>query len=67
MLKRINRLIDDICRSPFDRGIGKTEKLRENLAGFSAKKIDHEHRLVYRVVGSGDDQHLEIIHCREHY
>ena len=52
MLKRINRLIDDIVRDPFD-GIGKPEQLRHALAGAWSRRIDDEHRLVYLV--DGDD------------
>jgi toxin YoeB len=62
MLKRLNRLIDDCTRSPFS-GIGKPEALREDFSGWWSRRIDEEHRLVYRV--SGDD--LVIAQCRFHY
>ena len=45
-LKRINKLIIDAQRSPFD-GIGKPEPLKENLAGFWSRRIDETNRLVY--------------------
>lgn len=61
-LKRVNRLIQDCLRSPFE-GIGKPEPLRENLSGFWSRRIDQEHRLVYAV--DGDD--LVVIACRYHY
>lgn len=61
-LKRINRLVADTKRSPFD-GIGKPERLRENLAGFWSRRIDDTNRLVYAV----DDEMLTIISCRYHY
>jgi len=61
-LKRVNRLITDILRSPFE-GIGKPEPLRENLAGFWSRRIDHTHRLVYAV----EAEQLTIIACRYHY
>jgi toxin YoeB len=61
-LKRINRLITDAKRSPFD-GIGKPEPLKENLAGFSSRRIDDTNRLVYVV----NDVHLTVISCRYHY
>ncbi|WP_080657979.1 Txe/YoeB family addiction module toxin, partial [Kingella kingae] len=48
ILKRINLLIQDIQREPFD-GIGKPEPLRFNLAGFWSRRIDEEHRLVYAI------------------
>ncbi len=61
-LKRINRLITDTKRSPFE-GIGKPEALKENLSGFWSRRIDETHRLVYAV----DDKALTIISCRYHY
>jgi toxin YoeB len=61
-LKRINRLIDDTKRDPF-QGIGKPEPLRENLSGFWSRRIDETNRLVYAV----DDEYLTIIACRYHY
>jgi toxin YoeB len=65
-LKKLLRLIEDCRRSPFS-GIGKPEPLRENLAGFWSRRITDEHRLVYRVAGSGKAQVLEIVQCRGHY
>ena len=61
-LKRINKLISDTKRSPFD-GIGKPEPLKENLSGFWSRRIDETNRLVYAVT----DAHLTIISCRYHY
>ncbi|WP_163921782.1 Txe/YoeB family addiction module toxin [Photobacterium sp. Alg240-V54] len=61
-LKRINKLINDVKRSPFE-GIGKPEPLKENLSGFWSRRIDDTNRLVYVV----DDQALTIISCRYHY
>ena len=61
-LKRINRLITETKRSPFE-GIGKPEALRENLAGFWSRRIDEMNRLVYAV----NDEYLTIISCRYHY
>jgi len=60
-LKRINRLLDDIVRDPFE-GIGKPEQLRHALAGAWSRRID-EHRLVYLV--EGDD--IVILQARYHY
>lgn len=62
MLKRINKLILDTQRSPFD-GIGKPEPLRENLSGFWSRRIDETNRLVYAV----DKHQLTIISCCYHY
>ena len=61
-LKRINKLIIDTQRSPFE-GIGKPEPLKENLAGFWSRRIDDTNRLVYIVDGT----QLTIISCRYHY
>ncbi|MDF1480982.1 Txe/YoeB family addiction module toxin [Extensimonas sp. H3M7-6] len=61
-LRRINALIKDCLRHPFE-GIGKPEPLKENLAGFWSRRIDDTHRLVYCV----DAQALVVIACRYHY
>ena len=61
-LKRINKLINDTMRQPFE-GIGKPEPLRENLSGFWSRRIDDTNRLVY----AADDDYLTIISCRYHY
>jgi len=66
MLRRINGLISDIRRSPF-AGIGKPEPLRGKLSGWWSRRIAGEHRLVYRAVGTGDEQRVEIVMCRFHY
>ncbi|WP_020177693.1 Txe/YoeB family addiction module toxin [Methylopila sp. M107] len=63
---KINTLLEDVRRSPF-RGLGKPEPLRERLSGWWSRRITQEHRLVYRVAGSGDDQRVEILACRFHY
>jgi len=61
-LKRINKLINDTMRQPFE-GIGKPEPLRENLSGFWSRRIDEINRLVYAI----DDGFITIISCRYHY
>ena len=61
-LKRINLLIKDIERDPFD-GIGKAEPLKHNLSGYWSRRIDDTNRLVYKV----EDGQLYIISCRYHY
>ncbi len=63
---KINELIRDVRRDPF-RGLGKPEPLRGNLAGWWSRRITGEHRLVYRVAGSGRDRRIEIVQCRYHY
>lgn len=61
-LKRINTLIKDIQRQPFS-GLGDPEPLRHNWSGYWSRRIDKEHRLVYKVT---DDQ-LYVVQCRYHY
>lgn len=62
ILKRINLLIKDICRDPFE-GIGKPEPLRHALSGYWSRRINDEHRLVYRIEGDS----LFIAQVRYHY
>ena len=61
-LKRVNALIKDALREPFD-GIVKPEALKENLSGFWSRRRDDTHRIVYCVHGN----HLVVIACRHHY
>ena len=61
-LKRINELIKDTTRDPFD-GIGKPEALKGNLSGFYSRRINSEHRLVYAV----DETTIYIIAGKGHY
>lgn len=65
-LRRINTLLQDNRRSPF-RGIGKPEPLRGDLAGWWSRRISGDHRIVYRAIGSGEEQRMEIVACRYHY
>jgi toxin YoeB len=62
ILKKINDLIKDIQRHPFE-GTGKPEPLRFDLAGYWSRRIDKEHRLVYQVINN----ELLIYNCRFHY
>jgi toxin YoeB len=62
LLKKINDLIKDIERNPFE-GLGKPEPLKNNLSGWWSRRIDDTHRIVYRV----ENGNLEIAQCREHY
>ena len=66
MVGRINLLIKECLRTPFI-GIGKPEPLRGPYAGFWSRRINGEHRLVYRVSGQNADKQLEIAQCRYHY
>lgn len=60
--RRINKLINDTLRDPFV-GIGKPEPLRGDLSGYWSRRIDDEHRLVYRATES----ELVIVQARYHY
>ncbi|TRW43491.1 Txe/YoeB family addiction module toxin [Georgenia yuyongxinii] len=62
LVKRINRLIDDIARDP-QKGIGKPEPLRYGLANAWSRRITDEHRLVYVV----RDDDLILLQARYHY
>jgi toxin YoeB len=62
MVSRINLLIKDILRSPYD-GIGKPEALRHALRGYWSRRIDSEHRIVYKAAEQG----VLIAQLRYHY
>ena len=62
ILKRINGLIQEITRAPFE-GTGKPEPLRHALAGYWSRRIDDEHRLVYKI----DGEAVLIAQVRYHY
>lgn len=62
MLARIEKLIANIKSSPF-QGMGKPEPLKFEKSGYWSRRIDHEHRLVYKVT----DGQIYIVQCRYHY
>ena len=62
ILKRINLLIKDVMREPFD-GLGKPEPLKHALSGYWSRRINDEHRMVYSVQGDS----LLIAQLRYHY
>lgn len=62
ILKRINTLIKDIQRQPYE-GIGKPEPLKHGLSGYWSRRITDEHRIVYKVVGDK----IYIAQLRYHY
>ena len=62
MLKRINQLMQEIQREPF-AGIGKPEPLKHALSGFWSRRINDEHRIVYKV----ENDALLIAQLRHHY
>lgn len=63
MARRISKLIIDVQSDPHGTGIGKPEMLKGPLSGWSSRRINDEHRLIYRVRGND----LEIAACHGHY
>jgi toxin YoeB len=61
-LKKINKLITDIERSPYE-GIGKPEPLKHKLSGWWSREIDDTNRIIYRIKNGN----LEISQCKGHY
>ena len=61
-LRKVNELIKQCQRTPFE-GHGKPEPLKGNLEGWWSRRIDHEHRLVYKA----QQNKLYILQCRLHY
>ena len=62
LFRKINELIKDILRSPFS-GIGKPEPLKHELSGYWSRRINGEHRLVYKVA----ENSILIDSCKYHY
>jgi toxin YoeB len=62
VLRKINQLIKEIQRDPFN-GTGKPEPLKHELTGWWSRRINLEHRLVYKIDGNS----LYILQCRYHY
>lgn len=61
-LLRINTLLKDIARNPY-QGLGKPEPLKHKYSGFWSRRIDEEHRLIYRCV----NDEIQIVKCRFHF
>jgi len=61
-LRKINQLIKDIDRTPFE-GLGKPEPLKHSLQGYWSRRIDDTNRLVYKI----RDEQIIIVQCRSHY
>lgn len=61
-LKKIIELIHDCRKDPF-KGIGKPEHLKHNYKGYWSRRINDEHRLIYKV----DDEKITVVSCRDHY
>lgn len=62
IFRKINQLIKDCLREPY-KGLGKPEPLKHGLSGFWLRKIDNEHRLIYKFEGGV----LSVLSCRFHY
>ena len=62
IIERIKALVHDIDRDPF-HGLGKPEPLKGNWKGYWSRRINHEHRLIYRV----SELQIIIVKCRGHY
>jgi toxin YoeB len=61
-INKINELLKDISRSPYE-GIGKPEVLKHKFVGYWSRRIDEEHRLIYKV----EKDEILIFKCRFHY
>ena len=62
ILNRLNKIITDTIRHPFE-GIGDPEPLKHNWTGYWSRRINKEHRLIYKA----KDEELIIVQCRYHY
>ncbi len=62
MINKINQLIKDICRNPYD-SLGKSEALKGNLSSYWSRRISQGHRLIYKI----ENDVLVIYGCRGHY
>lgn len=62
MFKRLQKLILETARTPFE-GTGKPEALKHDLKGYWSRRINDEHRLVYRAT----NEYIKIIACKYHY
>ena len=62
MLKRINDLLKDIARNPYN-GIGKPEPLKHKYQGYWSRRINEKHRLIYKI----REEEILIAKCRFHY
>ena len=61
-LKKINSLLKDIVRNPFE-GIGKPEELKGEYSGFWSRRIDEKNRIVYKI----EKEVIEVYQCKGHY
>ncbi len=62
IVEKIQKLLQAIVENPYE-GIGKPEQLKYKLSGCWSRRINREHRLVYRII----DDELQLLACRYHY
>jgi toxin YoeB len=62
LLKKIFELLNNIQKEPFT-GLGKPEQLKYDLSGYWSRRINEEHRLVYKI----ENEEIIIVSCRFHY
>lgn len=62
LLKKLNTIFKELQRHPYE-GIGKPEPLKHDLAGYWSRRLNDEHRIVYRV----NDESVIVLQCRYHY
>lgn len=62
LVTRINRLLEDVKKHPFT-GLGNPEPLKFNKSGYWSRRINQEHRLVYKI----ENNTIYIVQCRYHY
>ena len=66
LLKKLNRLLEECTRTPYE-GTGLPEALKHELSGLWSRRINDEHRLVYALETTEEDETLYIASCRFHY
>ncbi len=65
-MNKISALIEDIILHPFE-GIGKPEPLKYNLTGLWSRRINQEHRIIYKVTEENTIEILDILSLKGHY
>ncbi len=64
MIKKVVKLVEAVTRDPYE-GVGRPEQLKHEMSGCWSRRIDQEHRLVYKI--DEDNDVCSIITCRKHY
>jgi toxin YoeB len=64
--EKITALLQSVQENPF-KGLGKPEPLKGNFSGYWSRRINKEHRLVYKVEKKGSERYIAIAQCRKHY